>query len=291
MTRILFLFILLLLTSVKGAVNEPFPQGYAMGNLGTIVCEHSPSGRSARLPAAYMSDTLAVGVNASVTTYYDDMDNYADRHLTTAIGCGWLSVRRFSIKTGISRFDALGAYREFCGFVSLGTALFKGIRVGAGFSGTRFTLSAAPRYDPATLGEARFALRIPVGKVSISSTVDRLTVKSTRRDGADPDPRITCAVHTSQHIFGAQGVRITIIPALEHPVSIAIGQEFRFSSHLAIHGGVANNPLFIGIGIAVFFGRGSASAAMVNHPILGWSRGISAEYGWNPQCIKKQAGK
>jgi hypothetical protein len=136
-----------------------------------------------------------------------------------------------------------------------------------------------------------FAFWLPLGKVTFSSYIEHITVKSTRRDGADPPIRIHCSVHTSQHIFGAQGVRLSIVPDFEHPVSIAIGQEFRLTPRIAIHAGVANNPLFIGIGIAAFFGRGSASAAMVNHPVLGWSRGISAEYGWNPRFLKKPAGK
>ena len=287
-TTIPLIFCLVIQT---GAVlYEPFPQGYAMGNLGTIIADNEPSGRSPFLSAAYMSDTLALGISASVTTYYDDMDNYGNRHFASVTGGGWCAVKRVVCKLGITNFDALGAYSEQTGFLSCAVRLFRGMRIGTELYGTRLSVNSLIE-EPRTLGEAGFSLWIPIRKVSFTASVNHLTVKSTHVDGSNPPLSIQCGLHTDQHILGAQGIRFEIRPYYKHPVTLAIGQEFRFSRYVAIHAAVSNNPLFIGIGCAVFIRDGSACAAMVNHPVLGWSRGFSAEYGGNPSFLKKRSEK
>ncbi|MBN1575974.1 MAG: hypothetical protein JW913_05440 [Chitinispirillaceae bacterium] len=280
---------LLAAAGAGAALHEPFPQGYAMGNLGTIITPDGPGGRLPLYPAVFLGDSLTVGVAASVTTYYDDMDNFGDRHLATVAGGGWLVFRRFGFKTGISHFDALGAYREQSGYISCAALLFRGIRIGAELLGTRLLLASSDN-EAKTLGEAGFSLLAPMKILICAVSIDHLPVKPTRTDGADPPLHLRCGIHTIAHSFGAQGVRIDITPHYEHPVSIAIGQEFRFSRYIALHGAIANNPLFIAVGVAVFWGSGCASAALVNHPVLGWSRGFGAEYGWNPSRHEKTAG-
>ena len=273
--------------TVRAALHEPFPQGYLMGNLGTIICEDGAGGRAPLLSAAFISDTPAVGLSASVCTYYDDMDNFTDRHFVTAIGGGWFAWKRLRVKSAFSLFDALATYREHTGYLSCAVEILRGIRLSLDLSGVRYALAAPQEDAAATLGMGGVSVFVPVRLVSFSTTVDRIVLKSTRVDGGDPALRIRCGIHTNRHAFGAQGVLVTINPGLEHPVSVAIGQEFRLSKNIAIHGGVANNPLFFGLGVSVSFGAGGASAALVNHPVLGWSRGFSAEYGWMPGTHKK----
>lgn len=270
----------ILAAKAGSTLHEPFPQGYAMGNLGTIITTDGPGGHLPLFSAAYLGDSSGAGIAASVTTYYDDMDNFRDRRMATVAGGGWLVAGRFGLKAGIAHFDALGAYRELSGHFSCAMKTILGIRIGTEISGTRFLLPLSGGAAK-TLGEAGFTLFIPIRIISCSASIDRLIIKPARTEGADPSLRIRCGIYTNEHAFGAQGVRIDITPQFEHPVGIAIGQEFRFSRHVALHGAVANNPLFVGIGVAVFWGGGCASAALVNHPVLGWSRGFGAEYGWN----------
>jgi hypothetical protein len=286
MTPRLFFFLLLLTAAVRSALHEPFPQGYLMGNLGTIICEDGPGGRAPLLSAAFMNDSPAVGLSAAVTTYYDDMDNFSDRHFATATGGIWFALKRLRLKGTFSLFDALGTYREQSGYFSGAVELPRDIRVSVDLSGVRSFL-VAPGANTVTLGLGGISLFFPLKLVSFSATVDRIVLKSGGIDGGDPDLRIRCGIHTTRHAFGAQGVLVTINPAYEHPVSVAIGQEFRLSPVIAIHGAVANNPLFFGLGISVFPGSATASASLVNHPILGWSRGFSADYGWTPAVFKK----
>ena len=284
------LAVLLPAAVISGAMlHSPFPQGYLMGNLGTIIAAGGPGGRSPMVSSAYMNDTVDLGLTATVCTFYDDMDNYQDRYIAAVTGGGWFARKRMRMKIAVTLFDALGTYREQSGFISCAMALYRSITVGVDLSGTRSYMPGTD-FTPLTLGTAGVSLFIPLRLVSLSCTVDQLTVRSSRRDGADPQPRIICGIHTSEHAFGAQGVRIEINPRYEHPVSLALGQEFRIISRLAIHGAVANNPLFFGLGVTVFIGRGHASAALVNHPVLGWSKGFSAEYGWNPFHGKNREG-
>ncbi len=286
MTRQMFFPLLLLIAAAHAALHEPFPQGYLMGNLGTIIYADGPGGRAPLVSAAFMNDSPAVGLSSAVTTYYDDMDNFSDRHFATATGGVWFALKRLRLKGTISLFDALGTYREQSGYLSGAVELPRDIRISLDISGVRSFL-AAPGEQAVTLGLGGISLFYPLKPVSFSATVDRIVIKSGHIDGADPDLRIRCGIHTTRHAFGAQGVLVTINPAYEHPVSVAIGQEFRISRIIAIHGAVANNPLFFGLGISVFPGSATASASLVNHPVLGWSRGFSADYGWTPAALKK----
>jgi hypothetical protein len=130
-----------------------------------------------------------------------------------------------------------------------------------------------------TLAQAGFSVRIPVNIISLIASVDHLTVKDASGSGAPPPLRISIALHTMEHTYGSQGVRVDITPEYEHPVRVAIGQEFSFTRNFAIHGALATNPFFIGMGVVVRWNHTCASASLVNHPVLGWSRGFGAQYG------------
>jgi hypothetical protein len=274
----------------SGVLNEPFPQGCSMGNLGTIIYDDGPGSREPLQNAATLKcDTLSAGIAASVTTYYDDMDNYGDRHLASVSGGGWLTAGRFGCKAAVTNFDVLGVYGEQSGYFSCAINVFRGVRLGADLTGTRFILTSGAE-APLSLAQAGFSVRIPVKIIAFVASIDHLTVKPTHTDGAAPPLRISCSIHTMEHTYGAQGIRIDITPEFEHPVRLAIGEEFRFSRNFAIHGALANNPFFVGFGIAVLWNNACASAALVNHPVLGWSRGFGAQYGRNFPGRSQRAG-
>ncbi len=272
------------------ALNEPFPGGYAMGNLGTIISENGPGGRSYAFPAAFMTDTFTIGITASGTLFYDDMDNYRERSIISVAGSAWYASGRLTLKAGISNFDALGAYLEQSGFLSAAVPCFHGIRIGTEFTGTRI-IPGSSSDGRLTLGEAGASAWIPAGKLFLSASVSHIIMKPTGSTGADPPLRIICGIHTAHHALGAQGVRIDIVPRLPHPVSFAIGQEFRLFPHASIHAAIASYPFFIAFGVAVFVRSGCMSVAFTNHPVLGWSRGFGAEYGRNPRLVKKTVRK
>jgi hypothetical protein len=76
---------------------------------------------------------------------------------------------------------------------------------------------------------------------------------------------------------------IIVTPNDEAPVRFAIAQEYRIGKVFALSASIASNPTTIGFGITVdnpmdkFLMNGSA--AVVNHPFLGWSKGVSVDYG------------
>lgn len=282
--------LLFLGVSASGALYEPFPQGYSMGNLGTIIFENGPGSRLPQLSAVCLkSDTLSAGVAASVTTYYDDMDNFGDRRLATMSGGGWLTIGRFGYKAALTNFDALGVYNEQSGYLSCAVRIFCGIHFGIDLTGTRIMLTSAPE-TAKTIAQTGLSIRIPIKIISFIASVDHLTIKPTHTIGAEPPLHISCSIHTNEHTYGAQGIRIDITPEHEHPVRLAIGQEFRFSRNFAIHGSLTNNPFLAGIGIAIQWKGACASTAFVNHPVLGWSRGFGAQYGRYFEGRTRQSG-
>ncbi|MBN2188851.1 MAG: hypothetical protein JW699_05310, partial [Chitinispirillaceae bacterium] len=78
--------------------------------------------------------------------------------------------------------------------------------------------------------------------------------------------------------FGGQGALVTVTPGEPRPVCFTIGEEYRITPSVAFHAALANNPLFISFGMAYSFGRAGVAVSLVNHPQLGWSQGVGAEY-------------
>jgi hypothetical protein len=280
--RYIPLFLLFVSVENQAILHAPFPTGSTMATLGTIVYEDGPSGRDPLLSAVFMNNRCKAGVALSVTTFYDDMDNYTDRRIAAVTGGGYFSTRRLLFKTAVTHFDALGAYYEQNGYFSCAMYVIKGIRIGAEFTGTRLHC-VIPGYTSVIYGETGFSLFVPVFPIFFAASVYHLPVKTTRIDGADPLPVIQFGMYTARHAFGAQGVRFDIAPGLVHPVHFAIGQEVRLHKSIAICGAIANNPFLIGFGISVALKCGVATAALVDHPVLGWSHGFSAEYGFNTE--------
>jgi len=268
-------------------LHAPFPQGCTMSTLGTILIENSPAGREPFISAVYSDTSLITGISASVTGYYDDMDNYNDKSLTTVTGGGWLFLNRIRLKAALSHFNALDLYKEFTGFISVATPLPFSLLAGVDFSATQQKLDTYAEEDfPVYHADAALSLRLPLKRLSLSASVKHIPITDDTIGGIAPPLEIDAVIHTIRHAFGAQGVRITIIPEYEYPVSVAIGQQFNITRRISIQASLANNPLFIGFGVTVGFDGADACVAMVNHPVLGWSRGFGAQYGWKHSVEK-----
>jgi hypothetical protein len=69
--------ILLLCCLAVGAelLRDPFPQGYGMGNVGTILWYNGHSARQSWIPAAFCDSSLKKGFDIAVVSYYEEMDN------------------------------------------------------------------------------------------------------------------------------------------------------------------------------------------------------------------------
>jgi len=257
--------------------NEPFSAGSVVGHLGTIMYENGTGSRCNGLSSVYLSNKRAAGVGVSGVSYYDGMDNFADRKIAQLSFGGWMSGERFACGMSVAHFDAMGAYYEQYGYLSLAVVLVKGIKAGCAVRGTRMNIYDS-RYSPLSTGTAQAHLLLPFKPVFITLGVDNVVLTSSHITGADPAVRYECGIHTSQHAFGAQGVRIVVVPAQEVPVMFSLGQEIRLHKRVALHAAISSNPFLFAMGIEVGIAASGVNVAMVSHPVLGWSKGFSMEY-------------
>lgn len=267
-------------------LREPFPQGCTMSTLGTILIDGSPAGREPFISAVFSDTSLMTGISAAVTGYYDAMDNYDDRFITTVTGGGWLFLRRFRGKAAISHFNALDIYKEYSAYLSVAAALPFSLTFGTDVSATQLRLYSDEEL-PINHVSMAYALRWQLRRLSMAASVSHIPVAFTTTSAINSPLQISVIVHTVRHAFGAQGVRVIVTPDYPEPVRIALGQQFNITPRIALQGAIISNPLFISLGVTVTIGNAGAAVSMVNHPVLGWSRGFGAQYGFNPLKIRK----
>ncbi len=271
-TGILFAYSL-----IAANLQEPFPQGFSMGNLGTVLWENGAQGCQPWISAAFCDSGRRFGVALGTVSYYDRMDNFRDKSIYKAFGGVFWSIRRFRFKLAVSHFSALEMYYEQTGFFSAGFDLFTYLRAGIDFNGTMTGLSGF-KQEKQTVGECAFSAWIPFKAAALGLSINHVTLKSGRVQGVDAPLIIKSGFHTANNRLGAQGVVIEIIPSQSDPVRFILGEQYRLFKIIALEASLANNPFLIGIGVLVEISPISASVSMVNHPVLGWSRGFAALY-------------
>lgn len=275
--------LLLLFTFAHPAVallNEPFPAGGAMGHLATIMYENSSGSRGPGISSVYLPNRSAAGVHVAGVSYYDAMDNYEDRRIATVSGGGWISHQKWALALSVAHFDALGAYYEQEGYFSGAVAVAHGVKVSCSLRGIRMKI-ADPRYEPLTTASGDAAVLLPFSPVFVTVGVRSVLIHSRHTAGADPAIRYECGIHTVQHTYGAQGVRIAVVPNWEVPVIFSLGNEVWLHKRVALSMAIASNPLLFSMGLTVNVAPAGVNVAVVSHPALGWSQGFSMEYRLN----------
>ena len=259
-------------------IRDPFPPGFSMGTLGSIIDENGASGREPWTGAALCADSAGFGFALSGTSYYGSVSGSAGKDgISQAMGGGWYARRHLVCKASIASLSAFSAYFEQTGFVSIGSDYLPFVRVSGEAAGYR--LGARVQGMPVrTIAEAGLTAWVPWSWAAVSLRLQHLVLETAESDGIDPRFTIRCGIHTTQNRFGGQGVLITVTPDEPKPVCVAMGEEYRITPAAAFHAAFSNNPLFISFGMAFAFGRTGAAIALVNHSVLGWSQGFGAEY-------------
>lgn len=275
MAKTVILFCMLCLAApTPGQLRRPFPAGRSMGDLGAILWTDGASGRQAWVPASFTIDTVRLGFSAYGVLYYDKMDNMSGDQLFQSGAGGFLSAHGFTCKLSTSLFNAFGLYREIGAMFSCGYSLsyaassveIRGYRIDVPFDMRQFsTLSAT--------------LLIPFPLLSVSITGENLWV-SPGGDigGLAPEPVARLGLHTSHSRYGAQGLLVEVSPLQKSPVRIIVGEEYRFIDGFGITAAIASNPLYVAAGVVIETGKIAGAGALVNHPKLGWSKGVSIDY-------------
>lgn len=273
----LTVYTLLSVNSMAG-LRDPFPAGFSMGTLGSIIDEKGASGREPWTGAALCADSAGFGFALSGTSYYGTVSGSTGKDgISQAMGGGWYAWRHCVCKASIAHLAAFSAYFEQAGFVSIGSDYLPFVRVSGEAAGYR--LGARVQGTPVrTIGETGLTAWVPWSWAAVSLRLQHLVIETAKSDGTDPPFTIRCGIHTTQNRFGGQGVLITVLPGEPRPVCFSMGEEYRITDAIAFHAAFSNNPLFIGFGMAFSFGRAGAAIALVNHSVLGWSQGFAAGY-------------
>jgi hypothetical protein len=275
-------FLILLLSSAAinaiAGVRDPFPAGFSMGTLGAVIDCHGASGHEPWTGAALCADTAGFGLTLSAISYYGSVTgSMGEDGISQAKGGGWYGRRHLVCKAAIASLTAFSTYFEQTGFVSIGTDYLRFVRLSLEAAGHR--LGVRVQGTPVrTIAETGISAWVPWSWAAVSFRLEHLVIESAQSDGVDPLPTMRCGIHSAQNRFGGQGVLVTIIPGELRPVCFTIGEEYRITPSVAFHAALANNPLFIGFGMAYTFGRAGVAVSLVNHPRLGWSQGFGAEY-------------
>lgn len=257
---------------------EPFPSGFSMGNLGTIIWEDGISGRQPWIPSAYLRDSLKFGLSFSGISYYDDMDNMKNARIYKALGGARCALEHITLKASFSYLDGFGVYFEETGFISVGTNLIPFCRLSIEAGGTRSGVKTSFDEENRVMGEMGSSIWIPFRFACLAVSVNHIVLKKSGYTGFDPQISIRTSVHTVRNRFGAQGVLLEFTPSDTKPVNLAIGEEYRICKWIGIQFSVAGNPVLIGTAIAVELSSTGFDIAFVNHPILGWSKGFAVDF-------------
>lgn len=259
------------------ATREPFPLGYSMANAGTILQQKGISGREGFTPACFYADSFRYGVSLAGVDYFDPMDNLeSSRIYQVAVG-GFYSLRGCTAKLSVEHFDALGVYFEQEGALSLGTTLVPFVNPSVELCGYRAGLyqGGDPAQTHADLGISAMA---PFRLAAVSFGCSHIPVKKAGIDGFYSPLTLHAGVHSTANAFGSQGIVCEADNDGGWKFRLSIGEEYWLFRAFAISAAFTTNPVIVSFGVTVAWKAAVVSAGFVDHPVLGWSKGLAVDW-------------
>jgi len=273
LVRYLVLIAALASAAVAG-LNDPFPMGYGMGNQGTIVWQNGIAGRQPWTPAAWYRDSLHVGCAAACALYYDAMDNFQDASISQIAVGAFCAAGIITVKAAFEHFNAFDLYSEQTGRLSIGAAALRFMTMSIDAELLRASIGPQAAME-LYAGET---VMIPLRYVGIALSCRRMHIARVSGGGFDLPAVYSAGFHTPENQFGAQGIVLEIIDRTHDVLRLVIGEEYRFTPQFALCAAVSTNPVQLSFGISFNTASMSGSAALVDHPVLGWSKGFGLEW-------------
>jgi hypothetical protein len=249
---------------------DPFPFGHSMPSQGAIVDPEGATGREPWVSAALYRDTLRCGVSGAAVSYHGggSVAQYA-------VG-GFGLIGPVVGKLSIAHLDALDVYYEQTIGMSVGGS-YKYISYGIDTRLYRLGLYGNSEDSRSSLS-AGAAVCVRTSKVIADAAVNGFTLMSAGAEEADAPLSVAVRLCTVRNRYGTQGAMIKITPSDESPLRFVLAQEYRIGAMFAVSASIATNPTMIGFGITADKSPICAGAAVANHPELGWSSGIAADW-------------
>jgi hypothetical protein len=259
------------------ATHDPFLAGYSMGDNGTVIQTNGPSGRQPWIPACFYADTFQFGVAVCGIDYYDAMDNLESSHIVQVVSGAWYSRHRFILKASYSFFNALGLYNEQQGFLSMGFRAAKAFSASIDVAANRAGLPDESSEREQFL-EAGASLFVSGKFAALSVSCNHFPLKKASSQGFEPPVCVDIGLHTIPHRYGAQGVVCEITKENDYAFRFSLGESYYVSDCIALCGALSTNPFMMHFGL-LFSGDGHGiGLSFVNHPALGWSKGLTVDY-------------
>jgi hypothetical protein len=205
------------------------------------------------------------------------MDNYESSHIGQVAAGGWYSLRPLLLKISFSSMNALGLYGEQEGFFSVGLRVAKALSASVEVVADRAGLSdnSAKSEKFISAGASLFLS----GKfAALSLSISRLPLKRASSPGFEPPARLAAGLHTAVHRFGAQGVVCEVTREDDYALRFSFGESYNVSDHVALCGALSTNPFMMHFGLVFAGSRRGVGISFVNHPVLGWSKGLAIDY-------------
>jgi hypothetical protein len=259
------------------ATREPFPIGYSMANGGTIMQQQGISGREPFSPACFYADSFRYGVSVAGVDYFDPMDNMESSHIVQAALGGFYCMRGCTAKVLFSQLDALRVYFEQEGRVSLGTSLVPYVNPSIEVSGYRAGLYQGS--DPAsTRADMGVSAMFPFKLAAMSLSCNHITLKNAAIAGYDEPLSLRAGVYTTANALGSQGIVCEAAHDGVWRFRLSIGEEYWLAGKLALAAAFATNPVVVHFGVTVAWKGAAVSTGFVDHPVLGWSKGLAIDW-------------
>jgi hypothetical protein len=258
---------------IEAGVRDPFPIGSAMMSQGALVETQGASGREPWSAAAIYRDTMPWGAAFSAVSYHGA--DGAGGVSQYAAG-GLASFGTVICKVSLMQLDAMGVYYEQTAYFSAGS-IYKFLSLSAEAKSHRIGLKASSS-DVRTMTSLGSTLHAQSRRISATITAEGLTVSSSGLSDVDPPLSVSGRICTVRNRYGSQGVLVKVTPINDKPIRFIVAQEYRLSPSFAIGASLGSNPTMIGFGLLVDMLPAGSSAAVVNHPLLGWSKGFYADY-------------
>ena len=287
-TVVISIWIVSITIGADAAMRDPFPVGYGMMSQGVIVETEGASGRQPWAPAAHYRDTLRWGASAAAVSYHGG--GSAARY---AVG-GFALTGPVIGKLSLMQLDVMGLYYEQTASLSAG-AVWRFLSFSVDGQAYRIGLTprapegSAPAAAQSYAGQGRLprsrasaavgaTVHLQTRRLSAGVTAEGWTALTSGDPAADPVPSVVARIGTARNRYGSQGAAVLITPQADSPVRLIIAQEYRIGNAFALSASLASNPTMIGFGLTVDKFPVTGTAAAVNHPFLGWSRGVSVDY-------------
>jgi len=252
--------------------------GQGMASNGAILEDSGVSGKDPFTSACFYGDTFSYGVSIAGVDFFDGMDNMSSLHIAQAGLGGFYASKGFSLKAAYSHFDALRAYYEQNGFLSIAYNKAPIVKMSVELYGFRAGLYSLDNTAPQTRLEAGCSALLLFSIGSISCVLNHVPLKQANNEGYNSPLSIALGAHSAKNTLGGQGFVLEMQNDHDWQFRVVIAEEFWLAKNCGVLLSLSTNPVLVNFGIVCTIRSSAIAAAFSDHPVLGWSKGMAISY-------------